>query len=722
MSDAIVIHVSAQGNDEWSGRLAAPAADGSDGPLKTIAKAVRIARQIRAAARFELPIEVVLGAGRHFVGKTLTLAPEDSGVTYRAADGQQAVIDAGIAIDGWRETTVNGASAWVADASAAMQLAGGYFRSLFVHAGDQSFRAQRPTIGCGVGKWLWMEDVPGTDPKNWNNRAPYQKTQFVARPGDVKAFRNITDVDVVVLHWWIEDRQPIASFDPATRMVTLQAPTDMTLVDDLNGRFARYYLDNVFEAMNQPGQWYLDRAEKRIYYIPLAGQSIAGTQFFAGGLHQAVKVAGNADEGKYVERIAFDGVTFEHGDWSEPAGRGQSAYGVGAFVTLEAARNCRIENCSIRHAGLWGLELVNGCANIRVVGNEISDLGAGGIKVNGADAFGPLPRRTSRIRISDNQIGRVGRVYHRATGVLIAHASDCELMHNHIFDGYYTGVSVGYVWGYGPSVACNNRVEKNHIHQFGQGWLNDMGGIYLLGVQPGTALRGNLIHDVQGAKYGGWGIYPDEGNSYIVIENNVVCNTSSQLFHLHFGREIAIRNNIWAFGREGLIAISRGNECNWPEKGVLPNGMTTNCFTFERNIVITDGQPVFIGGMDDPSGNLETNSFISDLNVFWDVAGKPLHCGNAGHLMADKGLRRRFEWSQWLALGQDAHSAAADPRLAKVSAALDCAQWDLTPAADSPARKMGFKPIDISDVGPRPLRQRGGEMTDMRPSPATALM
>lgn len=547
-----------------------------------------------------------------------------------------------------------------------------------------------------------MESVPGMPESQSWGKGGY--TQFICADKDVRMFKNLQDVEVVYVHFWIEERSTIESFDEDSRLVTMARPSRAPLVGSHGSQLADYYLDNVLDALSEPGEWYLDREAGKLYYIPTSGEDPSTTEVYAPRCLQLIGIIGDADEGKYVENLRFRGITFQHTDWRHPdpsdgatsmgpsadasktfarrhrrgkfAAAPQAACDVPGVAFMEAARYCTFEDCTIRNIGWYGVEICDACYGIRIVGNTIADMGAGGIKIGGSSAKDPIHRRTGNHLISDNHIYSGGRVFHSGVGVLSMHAYEVSIVHNHIHDLFYSGVSCGWEWGYQENVSRDNKIEKNHIHNLGQGLLSDMGGIYTLGVQPGTVLRGNLIHDVNMAHYGAWCIYPDEGSAHLLIENNVCYRTNGEAFHQHYGRENIVRNNIFAFGEQAQIAHGRVDA--WHK-----------AFNVIGNIIITDGSPIFQGGyrckMSDKNHN-------SDLNLIWDVSGKPLTFMD---------LRSgSIDLEQWKKLGHDVHSVNADPKFR------DLANDDFTLEEDSPAFDLGFNPIDISDVGPRPKNKR----------------
>src|SRR5206468_2883956 len=185
------------------------------------------------------------------------------------------------------------------------------------------------------------------------------------------------------------------------------------------------------------------------------------------------------------------------------------------------AVDCTIEDCTFTHLAGYALELGGGCKNNRILRNEMVDIGAGGVRI-GESARRPEGFESNSGQIvTDNHIHRLGRIYPPAVGVLILQSGQNRIAHNHIHDLYYTAVSVGWNWGYQETPCHGNIVEFNHMHDIGQFMLSDMGAVYTLGIQKGTVIRNNLIHDVNSFTYGGWGLYPDEGSTDIVWENNV---------------------------------------------------------------------------------------------------------------------------------------------------------------------------------------------------------
>ncbi|HEY3342532.1 MAG TPA: right-handed parallel beta-helix repeat-containing protein [Anaerolineae bacterium] len=678
-------YVSTQGNDRWSGKLPKPNAAGTDGPFASITAARDAVRHMKSTGVFPGPLTVWVREGRYALRAPLTFGPDDSApITYAAYPDEQPIIDGGLRVTGWRTEQVNGVSAWVTDVTP-----GWHFRELFVN-GQRRPRARLPKVGPEPERrhFLWMQEAPDI---TLDANLFEGSCRFIASQGDIQPWHNLNDVEVVVLHYWIEERMPIASFDPATRLVTSTRCSMFALKDDFNKRWATYYVENVFEALTEPGEWYLDQSANKLYYIPMPGETPEATEVFAPRISQFVQLIGKPDENRYVEFLRFQGLTFEHADWYElevplehdtgmPVDRKyaatpQAAIHAPGAIFMEGTRYCAIVDCTIQHIGFYAVELADGCLGNCLVGNELFDLGAGGVKLNGADVHGPAARQTGNNTITDNHIHTGGRVYHSGIGVVGRHTFGNEVSHNHIHDFFYSGISFGWVWGYRESIAHNNHLDKNHIHDLGHGWLSDMGGIYTLSVQPGTTLRGNVIHDVERANYGGWGIYPDEGSSHIIIEDNICYNTNSQTFHQHYGHENIVRNNIFVLGAEGNLGISRVD-------GV-------NALTLERNIFVTDGQPIIVGGYGNDYG---VPSLVSDLNLFWDVKARPITFlkGSFGSATAKK-----VTLDEWQTAGCDLHSLVADPCFANL------AEHDFTLDEGSPALKLGFHQIDVSDVGPR---------------------
>ena len=231
----------------------------------------------------------------------------------------------------------------------------------------------------------------------------------------------------------------------------------------------------------------------------------------------------------------------------------QAAYEIPAAINIVASKGIDFTDCRFENISYTAVKFNKASENCNITSCMFNEIGANAIFIHGDFV---IPATTRNINVTDCHIGYYGRIFNNAIGILLTHAYDCELSNNEIHDGWYTGISVGWVWGYADSSTYGNIIRGNHIHHIGMGRLSDMGGIYLLGKQSGTVVSDNRIHDVTSANYGGWGIYTDEGSSFITIENNVVYNTKDASFHQHYGSQNVVRNNVFAFG-SAAVQITR---------------------------------------------------------------------------------------------------------------------------------------------------------------------
>ncbi|MBC7287665.1 MAG: right-handed parallel beta-helix repeat-containing protein, partial [Armatimonadetes bacterium] len=426
----------------------------------------------------------------------------------------------------------------------------------------------------------------------------------------------------------------------------------------------RYFVENFREALDQSGEWYLDRREGRLYYWPLPGEDMGKVTVVAPYLRHIVELRGEPEIGLPVEHVHFRDLSFQHADWvfeREDECDGQAAYFLDAAVYATGAKNCLFEGCEIAHVGEYGIWLSEGCRDNRIVQCHIHDLGGGGVKI-GEPLNREGDREAGRNAVDNCFIHDGGHVFPAGVGVWIGRSSYNQVTHNEICDFYYTGISVGWCWGYAATTAHDNIVEYNHIHHIGLGVLSDMGGIYTLGRSPGTRLRYNLIHDIYMFLYGAGGIYPDEGSSNILIENNICYDTATGGFTQHYGRDNMVRNNIFAYSQGPQLVLGRAEPEYCP-------------FEFVQNIAYsTTGQMCNATWGAAPL-------LKADYNCYWDTVQR-----------MDLEIGRWF-WEEWVEMGKDVHSVVADPLF------VDAEHRDFRLRPDSPALKLGFKPIDMSRTG-----------------------
>lgn len=657
--------VSPSGNDAWSGKLPEPNAAKTDGPFATITRA---RDAVRAMMPKTAPITVLLRGGFYSIKDTLLFTSADSGtaqapILYAAYPDEKPVLSGGVRITDWKKTMEGTYSCKLPSVEAGQWR----FSQLYVN-NERRYRPRLPE-----DSFFFVTEA--TPPSPRSEGKGFDRLRY--RPGDIYAsWQHREDIEVLPFHIWTMSRFGIAELDAKESLVTFAGHTPSTEFYFAIPQNGRYLVENVQEALSDPGEWYLERKTGTLTYLtrdkedPIKPEK---TEIIAPRTERLLDI-------QDAHHLTFRGLIFAHTGWNlPPTGHSypQAEVDISAAVTLTGAREVAFEKCEIRNTGNWAIHFARGSQRCRLSDCELVDLGAGAVKIGETNNEKDPEKQTGHITIEDCLIAEGGRIHPAGIGVWIGHSANNNITHNEIVDFYYTGISVGWSWGYGESGAHHNTIAYNHIHTIGQGVLSDMGGIYTLGLSPGSTLHHNLIHDIRAIEYGGWGIYFDEGTTGMVAENNVVYNTKSAPFHQHYGKENIVRNNILAFGQEAQLMRTRAED--------------HLSFTLSHNIIYYTEGPLL-------GSNWSGPNFRLSENVYWNAAGKPVTF--AGKTFAE-----------WQATGQDAGSRVLDP----LFVAPDKGDFSLKP--DSPAIGLGFHPIDMSTVGRRTTKPYAGKVPPAFPPP-----
>lgn len=652
------------------------APDGSDtnaGTLQNPLKTPEAAKEMAKTIVTDKTVTVWFREGTYSIEKTLEFNSEDkSNIIYRSYPDEKVVFSGAKKIGGsWQETQINGVAAFVTDMP--VESEDDYFRSLFKD-GKRLSRPNYPKEG------VFKVADPKKDEAVLPEYAPDFFTHslvFYAYTKDLLDFENPGDVDIRLMHFWCDELMPIHSVDTETGRIETIKPSSMTIrVDD------NFVCENVKEALSLPGEWYLDRSEEKLYYIPEQGDTVENTVLYAGVTEQLIAVNG-------AENISFQGINFENTDWNHVNGMGfagefdkthplyknmkyesvhpQAAFETPAAIYVSASSGINFTDCRFENISYTAVKFENASKNCNITSCMFNEIGANAVFIHG-DFI--VPATTRNINVTDCHISRYGRIFNNAIGILLTHATDCDLTRNEIHDGWYTGISVGWNWGYSDNPTNNINISNNLIYNIGNGWLSDMGGIYTLGIQPDTVISGNVIYNVgcyDGSYgYGGWGIYLDEGSSGMLVENNLVYDCSSETFHQHYGKDNIVRNNIFAFGGEGALIITKHEE--------------HNSLTLSNNILIVDDAAIY-------AFNTESNWFVDNSNLYWDYK-------NGGNVYSGSSMKfgSRKNLVAMVSEGYYNNAVYADPLFR------DLENRDFTLAENSPALETGFTPW-VYDAG-----------------------
>lgn len=722
---ALSLHIATNGDDTWSGRMPLPNKAKTDGPFSTLERARDEIRKLKTAGALKGGVTVLVRGGIYELPRTFRLDAADSGtpdarVAYCAYRKEKPTLLGGKRITGF--TPWKGQ---ILKADVGVQgFKGIYFRQLFFN-GKRQHLARFPNFDPKNpygGGWSYVDgkpipmyqDIPGES---------HRTLHFKAR--DVHDWSRPQEGEVMVFpryNWW-NNLIRIAALDREKRIMTLTGDASYPIRPG-----DRYYVRNLSEELDAPGEWYLDRETWTLYFWPpsnarsalVSDRAATPDRRSPGRADPPVsRGAGSRDPrttvtvyaptlerilemGPGVANVTFHGFTIECCE--------------GTAVSLTNCTDCRIVGNTIRNVGGrcdWNDSgvAVSGGARNGVVGNDIHEVGSQGVSLDGGDRNTLAPAGNFA---DNNYIHHTGIFFKQGVGVSCVGVGN-RVSHNLIHDCPRFGIC----WGGNDHI-----IEYNHIRHVNLETC-DTGGIYTWQVDwtaRGTEIRYNYFHDVLGyglergkwiSPHFAWGIYLDDGTCGTKVYGNIVARAALGGAHVHGGRDNVVENNIFVEG------TSRQMSYNGYVKGGHPVPMMTDTWNKFHGTPAYEKYPGYaeltrsledawqmagnrflhnIIYYSDPKAALYQHSNLpfdkteSDYNLIWHF-GLPLLC-DLRQVPPEK------QWEEWKKLGFEHHTVIADPLF--VNPRKD--DYRLKP--NSPAFKLGFKPIPVEKIGPYkdPLR------------------
>ncbi|TCD12247.1 L-rhamnose mutarotase [Pedobacter frigidisoli] len=558
-ASAVDIYVAKNGSDANLGT--------KEKPLATLHLAIRKARELRRLNDSSIKggIRIIIGKGVYQLHEPVILRPEDSGTKDSPTEimaTEKVILSGGVKINGWKKLsgTIPGlpkesvGKVWVADVPN-FDGNGLLFRQLWVN-GNKAVRAKNYNSDA-------MGRILSWDAKTQTCKIPLQKEINLS---------NIKGMEMLIHQWWaianlrvksvkvIGNAVELSFMQPESRIQS-EHPWPAPWISEKTGNSA-FYITNAIQFLNEPGEWYEDLQNHKVYYWPKASENMLKAEVIAPALENLLKIEGTIDNP--VAFVNFKGISFEHATWLRPSKQGHVPHQAGMYMldayklkkagtpdkpTLENqawvgrpasavevtyASNTSFENCHFEHLASTGLDYKKGTSDNEIKGNLFKDIGGSGILIGTFSdettevhlPYNPSDKReiSTNDKIENNLIIDVTNEDWGAVGIGAGYVRGIKILHNEISDVSYSGISMGWGWTKTQNAMKNNTISANKIHHYGK-HMYDVAGIYTLSAQPESFITDNVVDSIYKAPFAHlpehwFYLYTDEGSSYFTIKNN----------------------------------------------------------------------------------------------------------------------------------------------------------------------------------------------------------
>jgi hypothetical protein len=697
--------------------------DGSDGnagsrerPFASLTRARDAVRDAGIAGRETA--RVILADGMHLLDESFVLEPQDSGsreapVIYRAQNEGRAIVSGAQRITGLQWQTYQG-DIRVARVPKAL-LRSCKFDALMV--GDHTLHMARFPNSTGKGNFDGVTTLDKVNERAKDYGDPttgYLHAIHRNHWGSVHyLITGRNDEGLILSGGWQQNRHRQLNAD-------------------------NVMIENIFEELDEPGEWFLDRGKGVLYVWPMAGMDLEEAPLCATRVKDLISFDGSVETP--VRYISIEGIQFRHArrialepeeKW-EGLSRGDWSIVRSAAVMLTGTENCTIRDCFFNATGGNGILFNNYNRHSEVVDCRFERLGESAVVFVGNPACtrsnpvgygnsiaysqqdltpGPQGRDFPQdCTMSGCLVYAIGRVGKQTAGCFISMARRISVRHNTIYHVPRSGITVNDgCWG-GHLIEHNdvfNTVVETGDHGPFNSWGRDrywltphhsrkgyrentqfedesvpqieaMRRSRLDCTEPIVIRHNRWMHDSESHS---WGIDLDDGSSNYHVVDNLCLGCTVKLREGFFRR---VENNIFIGGQAIQIHV--------------PFDYSHDVIA--RNIVVAE-QPETMPWRNDKR-KIQDAELIA-YNLYWSV-----------DQYGDPTLEHR-QLAEHQAVGIDGHSVSADPLFKNPFT------YDYHVAEDSPALELGFRNFPMDNFGVRKpqyqeiARRAHGEYQRFRP-------